>query len=140
MTDGTAKPGCRVVENRSAVVHTGNYTEGIKLMNEVIRQPENKPQALAGLGYAYAKLGDIDKTKDYLKQLEEIQANGGNYFMEMAIFYIALNNMDKAFELLDVAIEKKCGGMNFIQGNFWLDIHSDSRFKLILQKMGIPTE
>ena len=121
-------------------IHTGNYTEGIKLMNEVIRQPENKPQALAGLGYAYAKLGDIDKTKDYLKQLEEIQSNGGNYFMEMAIFYIALNNMDKAFELLDVAIEKKCGGMNFIQGNFWLDIHSDSRFKLILQKMGIPTE
>ena len=95
---------------------------------------------MAGLGYAYAKLGDIDKTKDYLKQLEEIQSNGGNYFMEMAIFYIALNNMDKVFDLLDIAIEKKSGGMNFIQGNYWCDIHNDPRYKLILKKMGIPAE
>ena len=51
-----------------------------------------------------------------------------------------LEKFDKAFDLLESACDKKLGGMNFINGKYWKEIHDHPRFKLILEKMNLPLE
>ena len=119
---------------------TGEYEKGIELMRKVDDQPGNKSKALSGLGYAYAKLGDIEKAETYIKELKSMEVGSAYYSMEVAAIYVGLKNFNEAFKQLDIALDKKCGGMNFIMGNYWKEIHDDPRFKIILDKMGISAE
>jgi len=136
------EPGFGDSWNSSAWMHlkTGEYKKGIELMTKVMDQPGNRSKALSGLGYAYAKLGDVEKSRKYLSDLEEFQSDELHLNMEIAAIHIALGEVDKAFEHLNIACDKRLGGMNFIMGNYWKEIHDDPRFKIILDKMGIPTE
>ena len=136
------EPGFGDSWNSSAWMYlkTGEYVKGIELMTKVMDQPGNRPKALSGLGYAYAKLGNIEKSRKYLSDLETLQTNELHLNMEIAAIYVALGELDKAFEHLNIACNKRLGGMNFIRGNYWKEIHDDPRFKTILEKMGLPIE
>ena len=136
------EPGFGDSWNSSAWMYlkTGDYEKGIDLMMQVMDQPGNRPKALSGLGYAYAKLGNIEKSRKYLNELEEFQSDELHLNMEIAAIHVALGEDDKAFKHLNIACDKKLGGMNFINGNYWKEIHDDPRFLQILEKMGIPAE
>jgi len=136
------EPGFGDVWNSTAWLYlkTGDYQKGIELMDMVKNQPGNRTKALSGLGYGYAKLGEKEKAQSYIDELEKFNKNGSNISMEIAAIYIALGDLDKGFEQLNIAADAKMGGMNFIRGNYWKEIHDEPRFKLILKKMNIPVE
>ena len=119
---------------------TGEYEKGIELMRKVDDQPGNKSKALSGLGYAYAKLGDIEKAETYIKELKSMEVGSTYYSMEIAAIYVGLKNFNETFKQLYIALDKKCGGMNFIRGSYWKEIHDDTRFKNLLRKMGLPED
>jgi tetratricopeptide (TPR) repeat protein len=118
----------------------GEFEKAIELFFEVENIPGFKAKAISGLGYLYAKKGDKEKAADYLKQLEAMNSEELPLDMELAIIHTGLDNMDKTFDYLESAFEKRLGGMNFIKGRYWKEIHEHPRFKNLLQKMNLPDE
>jgi adenylate cyclase len=119
---------------------SAQYEKAIEIFNKNLTSPAYKSKALSGLGYTFAKLGQLEKAKEYLKLLEEQKSEDSPIEMDLAIVYSGFGDMDKAFELLHISIDKKLGGLNFINGKFWSEIHEHPRFAEILQRMRLPVE
>ncbi|HEY7751491.1 MAG TPA: hypothetical protein VH917_04305, partial [Ignavibacteriaceae bacterium] len=117
----------------------GEYLKAKKIFEEKIESIPHKPKALAGLGYIHAKLGEKEKTFQYMDLLSKLDSPEMSMDMDLAITYLGLEDYDKVFSLLESACEKKLGGMNFINGKYWKEIHDHPRFKHILEKMKLPT-
>jgi hypothetical protein len=60
--------------------------------------------------------------------------------MDLAIIYAGLGEWDTVFRYLNSAIDKRLGGLNFINGKYWKELHDQPRFKEILQRMNLPLE
>ncbi|MGB5288149.1 MAG: tetratricopeptide repeat protein, partial [Ignavibacteriaceae bacterium] len=116
------------------------YEKAIEIFNKNLNNPPYKLKALAGLGYIYAKLGQLEKAKEYLALLEKHDSEDSPIEMDLAIIYSGFGEMDKVFDLLNISIDKKLGGLNFINGKYWSEIHSHSRFSEILERMNLPLE
>ena len=119
---------------------SGQYEKALEIFNKNLDNPSNKLKALSGLGYIYAKLGEENKTKEYLDLLKEQDSEDNPIEMDLAIIYIGLGEFDKAFDLLNVSIDKRLGGLNFINGKYWSELHSHPRFSEILKRMNLPQE
>ena len=72
--------------------------------------------------------------------LEESDSEDAPIDKDLAIVYTGLNETDKVFDFLNSAIDKRIGGLNFISGKFWKEIHDHTRFKDVLQRMNLPLE
>ncbi len=119
---------------------SAKYDEAMKIFTQNLDHPAYKIKALAGLGYAYAKLEQPEKSKEYIKMLESINSDQLPTDMDLAIIYTGLGEMDTAFNLLNSSIDKRIGGLNFINGRYWREIHDHPRFKEILQRMNLPLD
>ena len=119
---------------------SAQYEKAIEIFNKNLNNPSYKLKALAGLGYIYAKLDQGDKSKDYLEVLKKQDSEDSPIDMDLAIIYVGLGEMDKAFDLLNTSIDKRLGGLNFINGKYWSELHNHPRFKEILQRMNLPIE
>jgi len=51
---------------------------------------------------------------------------------------VGLNDLDKAFERLDIAYEEELGGLIFIGSRIWKEIHNDPRYIQLRKKMHLP--
>jgi TolB-like protein/Tfp pilus assembly protein PilF len=120
-------------------VKAGEYLKAKKIFEERIDSLPHKSKALSGLGYIHARLGEKEKTLQYLDLLKKLDSPEMPMDMDLAITYLGLEDYDKVFSLLESACEKKLGGMNFINGKYWKEIHDHPRFKHILEKMKLPT-
>ena len=116
------------------------YEKAIEIFNNNLNNPSYKLKALSGLGYIYAKLGQKNKTQEYMEVLKEQNSEDSPIEMDLAIIYIGLGEMDKAFDLLNISIDKRLGGLNFINGKYWSELHSHPRFSEILKRMNLPQE
>lgn len=116
------------------------YEKAIEIFNKNLNNPSYKLKALSGLGYIYAKLGQKNKTQEYMEVLKEQDSEDSPIEMDLAIIYIGLGEMDKAFDLLNISIDKRLGGLNFINGKYWSELHSHPRFSEILERMNLPQD
>ncbi|MCW8823129.1 MAG: tetratricopeptide repeat protein, partial [Ignavibacteriaceae bacterium] len=119
---------------------SAQYEKALEIFNKNLNNPPYKLKALSGLGYIYAKLGQSDKANKYLEELKLQDSEDSPIDMDLAIIYTGLGEMDKAFDLLNNSIDKRLGGLNFINGKYWVEIHDHPRFKEILQRMNLPLE
>lgn len=119
---------------------SANYEKAMNIFNQNLNDPANKVKALSGLGYAYAKLKNPEKAKEFLKILESMNSDQSPTDMDLAIIYTGLGELDTAFNFLDNSVDKRLGGLNFINGRYWKEIHDHPRFKEILKRMNLPLE
>ncbi len=119
---------------------SAQYEKAMEIFSKNLNNPAYKLKALAGLGYIHAKRGEFDKAKEYLKSLESADSEDVPVDMDLAIVYSGLGEMDKVMNHLNIAIDKKLGGLNFINGDYWSDVHSYPGFKKILERMNLPVE
>lgn len=94
----------------------------------------------AALGYIYAKLDMKDELDKCLIKLEERtkKETEVSFLFDYAIINMGLKNYDKVFDYLNHAYDEKIGGLIFIRGRYWKEIHDDPRFKELLIKMNLP--
>jgi len=119
---------------------TANYEKAMEIFNQNLNDPANKVKAISGLGYIYAKLKKPEKAKDYIKILENMNSDQLPTDLDLAIVYTGLGEMDTVFNLLNNSIDKRLGGLNFINGKYWKELHDHPRFKEILQRMNLPLD
>jgi tetratricopeptide (TPR) repeat protein len=97
-------------------------------------------KANSGLSYAYAKLGQTEPALEFISKTETSGSDHLTVDLELAIVYTGLGEFDKAIDSLHKAVDKRVGGLNFINGKFWKELHDHPRFKEILTRMNLPLE
>src|SRR5437763_5695908 len=94
----------------------------------------------AGLAIAYARLGRITEAQRMLQQLIDKANRGYVAGEQIACVFVALDNHDKAFRWLNRAVDEHSGNVITIHREL-RPLYSDSRFPLLLRRMGIdPTK
>src|SRR5438045_6204846 len=94
----------------------------------------------AGLAIAYARLGRITEAQRILQQLIDKANRGYIAGEQIACVFVALDNHDEAFRWLNRAVDEHSGNVITIHRDL-RPLYSDSRFPLLLRRMGIdPTK
>jgi len=117
-----------------------DYDKAMEIFNKNLEVPAYQSKAIAGLGYIYSKLDQPERAKEYIKQLERLDSEDVPLDMDLAIIHSGLGEWDTAFSFLNNAIDKRLGGLNFINGKYWKDIHDHPKFKDVLKRMNLPLE
>ncbi|MGB5847144.1 MAG: adenylate/guanylate cyclase domain-containing protein [Ignavibacteriaceae bacterium] len=118
----------------------GESGKAIELFKELMDLKDIKSKAIAGLGYVYAKTGETSKALKCIQELEDLHNPELPLDIEFAIINIGLGNLDKAFNFIDEAYEKRLPGLNFIKSRYWREIQDDLRYKELIKKMGLPDD
>ncbi|MGA8874197.1 MAG: protein kinase [Candidatus Korobacteraceae bacterium] len=106
--------------------------EGNSLPQDVIRQ------RAVPLGIAYARTGQKAKALQQLKIAESAVEQGYPLSCETAALYTVLDNHQKALDMLELAYERRESNIIFLNVNpLLLPLHSEPRFKKLLQKANI---
>lgn len=115
----------------------GEKDEALKLFENAKSLIGDASKGTTILGYIYAKLGKHDKAMECLKLLEQRAAKEKNAALEsdFALLYLGLGDLDKVFEYLDAAFEKKAAVVLFIRSRHWAQIHDDPRYKKLMKRL-----
>ena len=124
----------------------GDYEKAITEFEEYYKLVGNPLKGLSGLGHAYAAAGYMDKAQECIDKLKlrEEQDPGAILHMDYAFLYSGMGEYDKAFHYLFKTYEQRMGiaclGMIFcIRYPMLNELRSDSRFKELVNKMGIES-
>jgi adenylate cyclase len=121
-------------------LRSNQYDKAIEIFKRILNDPNNIMKAKSGLSYAYAKLGQTEQALEFIKNAEANDSEHSMIYLELAIVYTGLGELDKAIDALHRAVDERLGGLNFINGKFWKELHDYPRFKEILQRMNLPLE
>jgi eukaryotic-like serine/threonine-protein kinase len=95
------------------------------------------PRPLVILARIYAKLGQREKARQQLDQLEKIAKQKYVSAYYFALVYVGLNEPDRAFEQLEKAFQDREGRMTLLRVDPLMDeIRADSRFADLLNRVG----
>lgn len=125
-----------------AYFHSGDVNEALKLFHKVKDFASDDSRFYSSLGHIYAKLGRTEEAiqcLDKLKAIKEIEKDA-NFSLDLAMLYLGFGDLDRVFDYLDKAYEAKLGVLIFIRSKNWKDIHTEERFRLLIQKMRLPLD
>ena len=118
--------------------HAEQFDEATAQMSRAVELDPNPPN-VAFLAEAYALSGEPSKAHEMLEQLDQLR-EGGLYYcpFERALVYIALDDVDEAFDLLGQAYDERAYCMPFLQAEPALDpLRGDPRFTDLLRRMNL---
>lgn len=116
------------------------FDKAIEIFNKILNDPVHIMRAKSGLSYAYAKLGQTESAIQFINNAQASDPERKMVDLELAIVYTGLGEFDKAIDSLHRAVDARLGGLNFINGKFWKELHDHPRFKEILKRMNLPLE
>lgn len=121
-----------------ALAGKGNYDEAVASFEKAARL-DGKAQALAMIGYAYAKAGKRGEAEKILRKMEDLAKRRFIDANKMVVIYTALGDKDRAFEWLEKDFEARSSSVFEIGVDPRIDdLRSDIRFKNLLQRIGLP--
>lgn len=116
----------------------GMYKEAVAEFEEAIRLGGREPGLLSSLGHALAASGKREEATAILEEL--LEAAHRDYISPTAIatIYMGLEEIDKAFEMLQVAYYERSNRMVFLRAQpCFFPLHSDRRFAELLKCVGL---
>ena len=112
----------------------GNYAESVEQQARTIELGEN-PQNAAAIRESFAKGG----WEGYLRHMTRDDRPGSVQYYELARFYTALGDRDKAIEALNNSFNNREINLPNIKTDPLLDpLHNDPRFQALVRKIGFP--
>jgi serine/threonine-protein kinase len=95
-------------------------------------------ELLTARGHFYATVGDIAKLQEILKQLEEFAKSRYVPSYLIARIYLGLGERDRAFELLEKALDERYGYLAYLNVEPMFDIvKDDPRFSDLAHRVGL---
>jgi eukaryotic-like serine/threonine-protein kinase len=114
----------------------GMYDEAAASFKEALANTENGALAFAGLGHVAARRGRTDETRAVL---DELRRRAQTRYVSPVAFtglYVALGDMDAAFEWLEKAYAERRGWLAYLKIEPLLDpLRDDPRFQRLVQRM-----
>lgn len=114
----------------------GDWEKAIKYFKEYQKLTNSPLKGISGMGYAYAKAGQIGKAKEILNKLEERESleKDVSISWNIAMIYMGLQDYDKVFYYLErVTLERatvdRFGFMFFKSHPLFEDVRKDARFE-----------
>ncbi|WP_169740717.1 winged helix-turn-helix domain-containing tetratricopeptide repeat protein [Nevskia soli] len=126
------------VQMSRILLRQGKYAEAIAELNQAKRFSEGDGGIITELGIAWAKAGDLAKTR---AALDELQALSSRQYVPPSNFaglYAALGQLDQAFTALDRAYAERDAEMAFL-GNWEAadSLRADPRYAVLLKRMNL---
>jgi TolB-like protein len=117
----------------------GMYDQAVAEIQKSVQLGVGLGGALGRMGYAYARAGKRDEAQKVLAQLEQRAEQSYISPYTLAAIYAALGDRDKAFGLLQKAVEEGAAGQSFMKVDPVLDnLHADPRFADLMRRIGLP--
>ena len=115
----------------------GKYEEALQAAQKTIELRPDHSGVPVILGVVYARSGQRDKALEIMDQLKERGAD----VEAIASLYASLGEWDRAFELLQQAVEEHSLLLFDLKVNpFFAPLRSDPRFDELLRRMNFPDE
>ena len=120
--------------------HTQSFQEMIDLGEDVVaKSPAKVPFAWASLlSAAYFKLGNIEKSNEYLKKLEEMSNTDTKARYSLAMNYAEIGRHDEALEALRLCLEQREERIVWLKNEpRFVNLRNDPRFQTILSALNV---
>jgi len=118
--------------------HLDRHAEAIESGRSAVRMSGESPWSLSTLGWILARAGDVDEARriaaDLDRQAEEVFVSP----FRRSTIHVGLGDYDRAFELLDEAVEVRDPHAALI--NVWPafdPIRDDPRLEVLMRRMGL---
>ncbi|MBU2494493.1 MAG: guanylate cyclase [Bacteroidetes bacterium] len=120
--------------------HLGNKEKAVEIFEKIPVLIGDNTKGITPLGYIYGRMGRIKDAEECISLLEKREKNDSEVSLEIdfAVIYAGLGKMEKVFEYLNKAYNKKFGSLLFIKSFQWNYIQEDPRYKELLGKIGLP--
>jgi len=116
----------------------GKHDEAVDALAKAAALSSRAPFYLGGLGWAQGRVGRRDDARACLDELEERSKTEYVAPLHRAIVHAGLGDKDRAFELLDEAVEKRNCWVAIPRVAFFVDLRSDPGFEELLKRLGHP--
>jgi eukaryotic-like serine/threonine-protein kinase len=121
-----------------AYTQRGQYSEAIAELQTAAGLSARLPPILSALGYACALAGEGDHARQILAELAEASSKKYVSAYDLALVNLGLGQKDTALELLNNAVQERCGWLIFLKIEPALDaLRSDPRFRDLVQTVGL---
>jgi serine/threonine protein kinase/tetratricopeptide (TPR) repeat protein len=116
----------------------GRHEEAVAALRKAAMLANRAPFYLGWLGWALARAGQDDEARSVLAELEERSKSEYVAPLNPAVIASALGETDRAFELLDEAVQKRTCWICTPRMAFFENFRSDPRFDEHLKRIGYP--
>ncbi|HXQ33156.1 MAG TPA: tetratricopeptide repeat protein, partial [Anaerolineales bacterium] len=115
-----------------------NYGGAITTLEKLHAQ--NPQMAAAALGYAYGKAGRYADATMIINELNEIAKDRPVPPQEKAIIYMAMGEIDKAFQQLEASYSERFASLAYLTTDpLYEDLQDDPRYADLARRMQLPT-
>ena len=119
-------------------IQKGMYENAVSEFQESVMLSSRNPLYIAGLAHAYAVAGKKEEALKIIEELKELSKKKYVPAFSMALIYIGLDEREEAISWLEKAVEERYFRVLNIKVDPRFDsLHSDSRYKALLKKMGL---
>jgi len=118
----------------------GRHEEALAAFQKAAAISERAPFYLGWLGWAQARAGRREEARAVFAELEERSKREHVPPLNLAVIAGALGEKDRAFALLDEAVQKRSCWLCSPRMPFFEDLRSDPRFDAHLKRLGYPDE
>jgi tetratricopeptide (TPR) repeat protein len=135
-------PNFRAAKNGLGYVlaEMGEFEKATNILKQVREEIGDELKGWTELGYVYAKSGRKQDAEECVRKLllRQERDPDADLSIDLAVVYLGLGDFDNVFRYLNEAVDRRYGGVLFVKSNpGWDSLHSDPRFALLLQRIGM---
>jgi tetratricopeptide (TPR) repeat protein len=122
-----------------AYVQLREYDKSIEVYKKAVELSDGLAEIMAGLGHAYGMAGRSDEAREVLNSMLACAEKWYVPPVQIAFVYLSINELDKAFVLLERAFQERSWELVFMREEPWLDdLHSEKRFTDLVNRLNFP--
>jgi tetratricopeptide (TPR) repeat protein len=116
----------------------GRLEESLRIGEDYLKHLGRHPFAVGSLGFIYARSNRINEAKRMLQDLHEQALNTHVPAAVFAMIYGGLEEIDKAFDILEKSVDDEPYAIMFTLHSIFFDpLRSHPRYKALLRKMNL---
>ena len=114
------------------------YDEALAALDKESRERKDDPILILNRGMIYAAQGRRAEALKIVKELEQLNGNDLSQAHWIAKLYAALHDKEQALAWLERGVNTGAIGGFYKDEPVWDSVRDDSRFSMLLQRMGVP--
>ena len=119
-------------------IQNGLYDEALAALDKESRERKDDPILIWNRGMIYAAQGQRGEALKIVKELERLNGSELSQALWISKLYAALHDKEQALAWLERGVNTGAIGSFYRDEPVWDSVRDDSRFSMLLQRMGVP--